>query len=106
MWNPGALVPVPEIHGNAKEVTADNVPDKDVIFSPDDLAKLEAACGPPQVRQGLRKRRRRPPCRARLPCPNESSFDWRAPRRTQALEALKMERPPHGMLVDNRRRRP
>ena len=49
MWNPGALIPVPEIHGNAREVTADTVADKAVLFSPGHMAKLDAACGPSQV---------------------------------------------------------
>jgi len=70
-WNPGALVPMPETHGNAREVTADTVADKAVLFSPGHMAKLDAACGP-----------------------------------SQALEALKVERPPHGMLVDTTRRGP
>merc|ERR1719478_1245474 len=70
VWNPGALIPVPEIHGNAREVTADNVAKDKVDFKPSDLAQMEAVCGP-----------------------------------QQGLEALKMERPPHGMLVDTTRRR-
>ena len=54
VWNPGALIPVPEIHGNAREVTADNVAKDKVDFKPSDLAQMEAVCGPQQVPEHVR----------------------------------------------------
>ena len=93
-WVPGALVPVPHPHGTGTlEVTADNVPLENVIFSAAFLAEMNGKCGAQQARHA---------------CPTGGTHkrsDSRArPSCAQSLNALKMEHPPHGMLVDHRQR--
>ena len=44
---PGALIPKGP-HGHVQEVTAPNVAPQDVLFSKEDMDKMDTACGQPQ----------------------------------------------------------